>query len=244
MLPGGRFVATVSIFRVLKEGFLQMNIFKIMALVLAGVVFSGNASAQNSQLSATAAVFDSATSQWVAALFNEGGFSAAIIEQSAAFDQIEVTAPSGGVFYVAVRACDESTPKRCGMLQPYALFDATGVTLSDLNAMLRDNFAVSYAYLQPDNHGTIASKITLSGGVTKGNVIQELAAYFYDLDNLIAAISPGTRAEVNFAPADGLSRAGVPKIDNTLMGNDDLVVNAVGLNAPKFMTEALKALAD
>jgi hypothetical protein len=221
-----------------------MNIIKIIAIAMVGAAFTSVASAQNTQLSASASVFETATTQWVSTLFNDMGFSTTVVHESEASDHLQVTASSGAVFYVSIRSCDDSAPKQCSMIQPYAFFNATGVTYSDINEMLRNNFVVSYAYLTPGDKGTVVSKIILSGGVAKGNVVQELARYFYDLDNLIDAISTGTKADVSFEPMHELSGVGIPKIDNSMTERRDLIVNAVGPNAPKFLTQDLKALID
>jgi len=221
-----------------------MNLFKISAISIFAVIFSSSAYAQNSQLSAGVSVIDSVTSEWAVTLLTEIGFSVEILEQTETADHLQVTAPSGGVFYMALRACNDSAPRQCSLIQPYAFFNATGVTYADMNELLRNKFAVSHAFLSPNNKGTIASKIILAGGVTKGNIVVELARYFYDLDNLFESIRTGTKAEVNFEPMNQISGINTSKIRNSQTANDDLIINAVGQNAPKFLLQDLKALID
>lgn len=220
-----------------------MKFLKLTAAAAALAVAPG-AYAQNFQLNQATPVISATSSQWVIDFFAGRNFSAAVIEQTAETETIEVTAPSGAVIYVVMRVCDGAAPKQCSMIQPFALFDGSGLTLNHINTMSREKFALSYAYLREDGTGVIASKIVLAGGVTEGNVVEELAGYFYDLDNLIESIQSGQLATVSFKAdheAAGLSRT---KIDNASAESVDYAVNAVGPNAPKFMTDEFRALVD
>lgn len=205
---------------------------------------SSTVSAQNLQLNQAPTIMETASSQWVVDLFANTGLTASIVEQTADSDTVQVTAPSGASFYVSARGCDGATPKNCNMLQTFALFDGAGVTLNQINSMVRDNFIVSYAFLGEDGNGVLATKIVLAGGVTKGNVLEELGAYLADIDNLIAAMSSGPRAEVNFDLKAHSAGVSTSKIHNGIATSDDHVVNKVGPNAPKFLTEETKALFD
>lgn len=221
-----------------------MKYFQYAAAVLAAAFAPLAASAQNMQLSERPAVIEAVSSQWVANLFAERGFSVAIVEQTPTHDTVQVTAPTGGVFYIAVRACEGASPKLCAMLQTYALFDASGVTLNHINKMTRDHFVLSYAFLNVDGTGVVATKVHLAGGVTKENVTSELAGYLYDLDNLVDAITAGQLAEVHFKTAHESAGAVKSKIDNVSSSTGEFFVNSVGANAPKFLTDDLRALVD
>ena len=209
------------------------------ALALA---FASGASAQNTQLNQSPALYEAVTTQWLIDLFAARGFNAVMVESLNTHDTLQVTSPGGGVFYVAARSCEGAAPKQCSLVQIYALFDASGVTLGQVNTMVRDAFVLSYAFLTDDGNGVLATKISLWGGVTEENVVQEVAAYFHDLDNLMSSIESGQLATVRFDTdhdAAGLRKA---KIDN--LGGAGFVVNPVGPNAPQFRAGGFDALND
>lgn len=224
--------------------FIRSIVIAAMAIGAAAGAATTGASAQNTQLSQAQAVIRSATAQWAIDLFSEHGLSAVLIEQTSEHDTLQVTSSTGGVFYVALRACEGTAPKRCEMLQTFALFDGAGVTLNQINTMVRDNFVLSYAFLKANGDGVIASKIFLTGGVTEDNVLTELAGYFHDLDKMIASIQSGTLAEVRFRSTDRRSGAFPSKILNVAGQEAELTVNAVGSGAPKFLPDDMKALID
>lgn len=220
-----------------------MLLFRLVAAVLTVVIAPG-ALAQNMQLNEQPPIIEAVTTQWVIDLLAQRQFTSVVIEETATHDTLEVRSPGGGVFYMAIRACEGAAPKRCSMLQTFGMFDASGVTLNHINSMVRDNFAVSYAFLNPEGVGVIASKVFFSGGVTENNVVTELGGYLYDLDNLVTSIKAGQLATVNFEAhheASGIRKA---KIDNGAGPDGDYVVNPVGRNAPKFLTDELRALVD
>ena len=221
-----------------------MKLMELIAATALALGFATGASAQNLQLNQNAAVMETATAQWAVNIFSGTNFAAAIIEENADHDIVQVTAPGGAAFYISARGCDTSTPKNCNMLQTFALFDGAGVTLNQINTMVRDNFIVSYAFLNEDGNGVLATKIILAGGVTEGNVVEELGAYLQDIDNLIAAIASGPLAEVKFDMADQRAGAGRSKILNDSIAGGDYVVNAVGPTAAKFLTDETKAFFD
>ena len=218
-----------------------MKILQAFAGALA-LAFASGASAQNMQLNQAPVLHQSVTAQWLIDLFAARGFNAVMVESVNTHDTLEVTSPTGGVFYIAARSCEGDAPKQCSLVQIYALFDGSGVTLSHVNAMVRDAFVLSYAFLTDDGNGVLASKISLWGGVTEDNIVQEISAYFHDLDNLMSSIESGQLATVSFDAdhdAAGLRKA---KIDN--LGRDGLVVNAVGPNAPKFRAGGFDAFSE
>ncbi len=222
-----------------------MRIIHVIAAAIIAMLSAGQATAQNTQLnSGFGPAFDKVTTQWVSDLMSEREFSAVLIEQADTADFLEVTAPSGAVFYIAVRGCDAGAPRQCDLIQPYAFFNASGVTFAQVNDFMENKFVVSYAYLSPGDKGTIASKIILSGGVTSGNVVEEMARFFYDLDNLIDSISVGTIAQIDFKQTHDLSGVDTPKIGNKHSDGTNFFINAVGVNAPDFLTDDFKALVD
>ncbi len=220
-----------------------MKFFNVAAAAAMAISMSSTVSAQNLQLNQAPTVMESATTQWVTNLFRNVGFTTAVVEETAASDTIQVTVPGGGTFYTVVRNCDGAVPKNCTTIEPFILFDGTGVVLSQLNEAVRDHLIVSHAVLLADGNGALASKIILAGGVAEGNVIVELGAFFEDTDRLFAAINSGPRADVNFDVSTQSVNAGTSKIKNGVT-NSDYVVNKVGPNAPKFLTDETKALFD
>lgn len=220
-----------------------MLFFRLTAAVLTAAFTSG-ASAQNMQLTQRPPVIEAVTAQWVIDLLAQRQFVGVVVDQTPTHDTLEVTSPGGGVFYIAIRACSGDAPKRCSMLQNFALFDASGVTLSQINTMVRDNFAASYAFLNPEGVGVLANKVFLNGGVTEQNIVTEIGGYLYDLDNLGASIRNGQLATVNFEVRHDAAALGKTKIDNGFSLNGDYIVNPVGRNAPTFSTDELRALVE
>ncbi|MHA7870981.1 MAG: YbjN domain-containing protein [Hyphococcus sp.] len=215
-----------------------------MAAMMGTMMAGALASAQNTQLrSGYGPVFERITSDRVVNLLASNGYSANVVGQTETSDYVEVTTAGGGVFYLSVRACDESVPRQCSMVQPFMRFNADGVTFAQINQLLGEKFVVSYVILEPENKGVIMSKIVLSGGVTDGNILAEIARYIYDVDNFLDAIDPGVIAQINFTGTHALAGVDMP-LAADLPENFEIFVNAVGPNAPDFLNEQIKVYVD
>ncbi len=221
-----------------------MKLSNLFAVAAMAVCVSTTASAQNLQLNEAPTIRETATSQWVVDVFQGTPLTATVVVRETDHETVQVIAPSGASFFISLLGCDTTTPKNCGILQPFAFFDATGVTLNQINSMVRDNFALSHAYLDTDGDGVLITKIVLVGGVADKNDFEELGAFLIDIDNLISAISTGPRAEVSFEEPTSAVGKRVSKVQNGLIASGDYVVNKVGPNAPKFLTEETKAFFD
>ena len=212
---------------------------KLVLAALCSVCFFSSALAQNQMMPST---IDTISRASMIQLLQDNGFSAEAAGETATSEIIKVTASGGGVFYMYLRSCEIiASVNKCDMIQPLAYFRSSGVTLSMTNELLRDKFVVAYAILLENNRGVISSKIILSGGVRRENIIAELAGYLYDVENLISAIKPGTIAQINYDSESIYAGVAFPDFPSNLASGGQPYVNPVGARAPKFLTEQLKA---
>ena len=190
-----------------------------------------------------APAIESISSADIVEMLSDVGFTANVLQQDASGDLIEVAA-GGGTFYIFMRVCEAAPAgSQCQMVQPFANFNASGVTLGMVNQLVRERFIYSYAVLNDQSSGTIAAKIILSGGVNRQNVLEELGLFLFDVESLFSAITPGTIAQVNYSGGEKRS-SGIakPAVAKHLTDSDGLVVNATGAGAATFLTDDLRAL--
>lgn len=231
-----------------------------MLAVMAGAAFAlqaglatGAAAQGNTQLAVAPRVFKSFSIADMQSMMEELGFT--ILAMGAAQDPnsgelaavMQVQVPSGGVFLATARNCGGANFSGCDILQYSIFFNAMGLTLAQLNDFHLSAAGVSTGGLMADNVGVLGVKRYTGGGVTKEYLIYTLAIFFADLENFFTAISPGTIAEVNYGRASAaetsaaLHEAAIAH-GFALPAGAERVVNAVGVNTPKFLNEYLEGV--
>lgn len=211
----------------------------ISAALAAAVIFAGAANAQNQMASPSGQMLSDISIDEFISKLGGAGITAELMEGDGQSHVIKAATPGGATFFLYMRTC-EGAPLRCELIQPSAYFNATGVTLSQINEFMVQRSASSYAVLLPNGIGAVSTKIWLVGGVTQDNLFHELAAFLYDADNFISSIQPGTAAQVSFKPTrnQALGHFGAAARP------DAADVNSVGVNAPVFMTDSLRVFVD
>lgn len=223
---------------------------RILFAVLLGFLNVAPAYAQN-QLQSGGGVITSFSPAEMVDLLGRAGLNASYAEESEGVHYVEVN-QDGASVYFALRGCaGAGQGARCDIIQPFGFFAGTGVTLAQLNAYNLEVASIAVAGLNDDGSGLIGSKIYLQAGVTNDHVMLSLGLFFLDLDSIIAAIMPGTIADVSF---EAMQNREGSKISNRARGvlhdgmelpNDRAWrVNAVGANAPSFMKDAFRAYLD
>ncbi len=209
---------------------------RLAAMGLGLAALFSTASAQNQQLARKEADPVSAmTADDLATIFQSVGYSAVASVDEAGAPVIEVTAPGAGTFYVLMRDCAAGS---CRFVQPYGIFSGDGVTLGQLNEINLTMLQSGSAMLLPDGDGIIGARIFLNGGISAENLRFQLGVFIQDVDRLVAAIEPGSIATVSYSKTDNVGFKSEPAV--APRAGD--VVNQVGANAPRFMTEAARAL--
>ena len=217
--------------------------FAAAALCLAFAPLS--ATAQNQQLSAANQSVATISSQDVVNLLNANDVSAQVIRQTDGSEFVQATVSNGGTFYIGMRACEGSTGvRRCEMLQPYALFDASGLTFNQINELHLNKLSTGTIVLLPDSQGIVGAKIHLAGGVQNDNLLEEMALFLFDVDKTVSAISPGAIADVNFVGESPIAGLDARRVSKHLKADEAIHINAVGANAPKFLPDSLAPLVE
>ncbi len=220
----------------------------LAALVWAAVLGVTGASAQNQQFSTSPAMMTSVSPAELIAILTEVEFNASYKGESGGSHIIEVN-EDGAFVYFSLEICEGAgLTARCGLLQPFGFFDATGVTFGQVNDFNLERSKISMAGLLGEGEGIIATKIYTGAGVSQDHLTMSMGLFFMDLDTIIAAIYPGAAAQVSYKPA-----AQTSKISNIGAGaglapvrapEGDWAINSVGVNAPTFMTERLRQIVE
>ena len=230
---------------------MKKNISRLILTMLAGsigFISSTPAIAQNGQLSQAPRIISSMNVTELSAIMQSAGFTTALLEEDGANNKvIEASLEGAGVLYLTLMMCNgPGVAAPCELLQPYGLFDGTGVTLSQVNAFNLEQSNISLAGLMPDGSGLIGAKIYLVGGVSEQSFFNSMGLYLKDVDKIVAAITPGALADVSYAPAAKGSATGITYGASDLPGafSKDRVwqVNSVGRNAPIFSTDAVSKI--
>ena len=167
----------------------------------------------------------------VAQIFIDFGYAATVqtVENN---DPIIEVMQTGGRFYVSMRQCNEG---ECQLVQPYGLFNGQGVTLNQLNAINLNKLNVANTMLLDNGAGIIADKFYLQSGTTVENLKFNLGLFTQDLNIVVNAIQPGAVATISFPRKNKNTQE--PGFPESLLKN--ATINAIGVEAPNFMTPAL-----
>ena len=135
------------------------------ALLLASIASSA-AFAQNEQLISRPRIYEAITTDEIVSMMAELQISLTEVSRDAKVTVFEARTATGAVFYTALRGCDYAvTPASCTLVQPYALFKAQGVTLSQINEFNGKKSAGSVGFLMTEDRGVVASKAYFAGGI-------------------------------------------------------------------------------
>lgn len=209
------------------------------------------ASAQNQLQFGSGALVKSMSPSELLSLLQTNGLNASYLEENGGNHYIEVN-QNGAVMYFAMRECSQGggLASRCGTIQPFGYFNATGVTFAQINAFNIERSRIGFAGLNPSGRGIIGAKIYLQAGVSNDHVPFSIGLFYLDLDTLIAAINPGTMASIVYnsaeAPESKISNnaLGLAAGDLRLANGAQWRVNRVGANAPSFLNDAFRAYLD
>lgn len=221
-----------------------MRILIAAILALASVL---PAAAQNQLQFGSGSLVKSMSPNELLYLLQSNGLNASYLEENGGNHYIEVN-QDGAVMYFAMRECSQGggSASRCGTLQPFGYFNATGVTFAQINAFNIERSRIGFAGLDATGRGIIGAKIYLQAGVSNDHVPFSIGLFYLDLDTLIAAINPGTLATIVYDSAETPES----KISNKALGlaADEFrradgarwKVNRVGANAPTFLNDAFR----
>ena len=219
----------------------------LLAAILAGSGIGSGAQAQNQQFVQQPTIVGSVSVNEIIIFLNAAEFSAQLLQE---FDDggspakiVEATS-DGLTIYFGLRECNGAgVTARCQLVEPFAYFNGSGVTLSQLNTFNLSQSKPSFAGLLPEGNGIISSKIWLTQGVTPGNFGFQVGIFLLDIDLVLGAITPGTLASVNYTDDnDTTSRGLIARQPYRERQNVDWQVNAVGPKAPDFMNDAVRGL--
>ncbi|MEL7489777.1 MAG: YbjN domain-containing protein [Pseudomonadota bacterium] len=196
------------------------------------VLLMASASAANAQNRLfTQNIITAISAEDVAQIFTSFGYTANVVSTEGEEPIVEVM-QTNGRFYVAMRQCADGV---CQLVQPYGLFNGQGVTLSQLNEINLNRLNIANTMLLDDGAGIIANKVYLQSGASVENLKFNLGLFIQDLNVLVNAIQPGAVATISLPIEKNLARThGLPPY--LLKGAS---VNAVGVDAPNFITPAL-----
>ncbi|HXI85986.1 MAG TPA: hypothetical protein VNH64_00900 [Parvularculaceae bacterium] len=209
---------------------------------VAGAILAGApvaASAQNTQLSQSNPVIDSVSVSDMISVLNAIDFEAKMVEEAPNGAKIIEASSNGVTLYFALRECKGSGAEApCVLVQPYIIFQGSGVTLEQINDFNLNHSAKSTAGLAPNGNVIVATKIFVNQGVTAAHFIFETALYFADIDNYVKAVKPGVIASVSYKP----SVSGTAAFEGIAGTSADLRVNTAGPDAPSPLNDTVRAV--
>jgi len=182
------------------------------------------------------------------AMLTSNGLTARYMEENDNTHYVEVS-EGGAMVYFALRACTGAgLTARCGTVQPFGYFSATGVTLAQINDFNLQRPNVAFAGLDDAGRGIIGAKFYLQAGVSADHIPFSIGLFFADIDLLLGSINPGALADVAYeqrAPAASKIANHAPGFADDefrLASGEPWRTNSVGANAPSFQTDAFRAL--
>lgn len=220
--------------------------FLIAAILALFVVLP--AAAQNQLQSNSGALIKTMSPAELVAMLQANNLNASYLEEGNGGHFVEVN-EDGAVVYFALRDCVQGSAitSRCGIIQPFGYYNASGVTFAQINAFNFEQSIIGTAGLTTDGTGIVGAKVYLQAGVSIEHVPFSIGLFFVDLDTLIAAINPGTLASLNYDD-EGIRYSKVASLSRGLAIEEfqrangaEWKVNAVGVNAPAFLNDAFRA---
>ena len=199
------------------------------------------ASAQNMQLAQNPTVITTMTIAELNEMLSRNGLTGTFegeYEDGEKISKMISAANGDATVYFSLRECEgvsETAP--CSLVEAFTYFTGAGLTLSHVNAFNLEESRASIAGLLDDGQGIIATKIWLHHGVTIENLEFNIGLFFFDTDLLLANIQPGALASTDFSTTR-TAAAGFADPGGAL--DLEWRVNAVGRNAPRFVTEEIR----
>ena len=173
----------------------NLGVFVYICLAL---FLTQGAMAQNQMSANQASLISSVSPDELVNVLQSGQFNAQYLEEDNGTHIVELN-NNGAIVYFALRECTGAGAQaRCGVLQPFGFFNASGVTFGQINEYNLNRSRFSYAGLMNDGRGVVATKVYLQAGVSELHLVFSLGLYFLDLDTLLTAIQPGAIAGVSF----------------------------------------------
>lgn len=212
----------------------------LRAACAGATLFACASAQQNSAILGAGPMIDGVSPNDFAAMMTEVGFTIVGTGVEGDLMWVETQVPSGGVFVTMLRDCTGLTATdTCKLVQPYALFETTGMTLDQFNTFHRDAAAVTTLIFMENGTGLAGMKLFTHGGITKTNFLHNFGMFFVDLESFFGAVSPGVKAEVKYAPGAG---AGLPATairalqaeGIAITGLSSGAINQIGAGAPRF----------